>query len=406
MTKLESTPEARKCWHSACCPASNTTDSRALPRRAFTKGLLVLRTRADGIFALFAFALWLSMAAPATLRAQDSPLPQVSIGGGLQTSFVHTSPEGGDGTDQFLLNSVRLYVSGSATKTIKFMFNTEYDGSGNHVTVLDAAARFEFSDRFNVWVGRFLPPSDRANLYGPYYAHHWNVYTDGVQDGYPFVATGRDNGAVYWGQFGKVKVSGGAFDGSSANNDATLITAGRVQVDFWDPEPGYYLNGTFYGDKNILAIGAAGQYQGKVKTAAGVDASDHKTAYNVDFLLERKVGHGGAYSIEAEYAKYNNLGGYDPRYGTDDGGYVLGSYLFPTPVGMGRFEVLGKFAAARFRSGVAPLDLNYNQKTTELNLNYVIKQFNARVMIFYKDTRFDAVRTNSKQAGVGLQVQI
>ncbi len=339
----------------------------------------------------------LGAAAPATVRAQDAPLPPISVGGGMQSSFVHTSTDGAPDRDQFLLNSVRLYVSGSATKNIKFMFNTEYDGPGNHVTVLDAAARFELSDTFNVWVGRFLPPSDRANLYGPYYAHHWAVYTDGVQDGYPFVATGRDNGAVYWGQFGKVKVSGGAFDGASATTtDDTVITAGRVQVDFWDPEPGYYLNGTFYGDKNILAVAAAGQVQGS-----------NKHAWNVDFLLERKVKGGGAYSVEAEYAKYDKLGGYNPRYGTDEGGYVLGSYLFPQKVGVGRFEALGKFAVARFRSGITPaLDLDYNQKTTELNLNYVIKQFNARVMIFYKDTRFDVLKNNSKQAGIGLQVQI
>ncbi len=55
------------------------------------------------------------------------------------------------------------------------------------------------SPQFNIWVGRFLPPSDRANLYGPFYAHEWDVYTDGIQDGYPFVFQGRDNGVVYWG---------------------------------------------------------------------------------------------------------------------------------------------------------------------------------------------------------------
>src|SRR5262249_19335659 len=150
-----------------------------------------------------------------------------------------------------------------------------------------------------------------------------------------------------------------------------------------------------YGDKNILAIGVAGQVQG----------SDKK-AWNVDFLLERKVPQGGAFSVEAEYAKYSKLGGYDASYGTDDGGYVLGRYLFPSLAGPGRFEVLGKFAAARFRDGVTLINLDYNQKTTELNLNYVLKQFNARVMIFYKDTRFDAVKSNFKQVGVGLQVQI
>jgi len=68
----------------------------------------------------------------------------------------------------------------------------------NKVGVLDAIARFEFSDELNIWAGRFLPPSDRANLHGPYYANEWSVYIDGVQDGYASVATGRDDGVAYW----------------------------------------------------------------------------------------------------------------------------------------------------------------------------------------------------------------
>ena len=68
--------------------------------------------------------------------------------------------------------------------------------------------------------------------------------------------------------------------------------------------------------------------------------------------------------------------------------------------------MLGKYAQARFREGLTALDPDYDQKTTEVNLNYIIKQFNARVMIFYKDTRFDAVRTNFEAVGVGLQIQM
>jgi hypothetical protein len=330
----------------------------------------------------------------APLSAQDAPLP-VTIGAGLQTSALRTQPDEGESTDAFTFNSARLYLNGGVTSAIKFMFNTEYNGAQNDVEILDAVGRIEISEKFNVWFGRLLPPSDRANLYGPYYSHHWSVYSDGVQDGYPFIFQGRDNGAAYWGQFGKVKVSAGAFDGMSATGDDTLIGAGRIQVDFWDPEPGYYLNGTFYGDKNILAVGAAGQVQG----------SD-KSAYNVDFLLERKITGRGVVSVEAEWAKYDRLGGYSARYGTDDGGYVLGAYLFPKMVGAGQFEILGKYARARFRGGLTPLDADYDQKTTEINLNYVIKQFNARVLMFFKDTRFDAVRTDFTQFGVGLQIQM
>ena len=321
--------------------------------------------------------------------------PTVTVGGGVQTSFVHTETEGADSTDTFPLNSVRLYVGGTAAPKIKFMFNTEYNGATNAVGILDANAEFEISPMFNVWVGRLLAPSDRANLYGPYYAHHWATFQDGVQDGYPFIAAGRSNGALYWGQFGKVKASIGAFDGASQTADDTVVGAARVQVDFWDQEAGYYLNGTYYGDKNLLALAGAIQWQGS-----------EKKAYNVDFLLERKVPGGGAYSVEAEWAKYDHLGGYSADYGVDDGGYVLGAYLFPKAVGMGKFEVLGKFGQARFREGLTLLNIDYKQKTSELNLNYVIKQFNARVMIFYKDIRFDAVRADTKQVGVGIQLQI
>ena len=265
-------------------------------------------------------ALAVSIGTAPALYAQDPAPdpPPISLGAGLQSSFLHRQADDADATDHFRVNSLRLYVNGSATNNIKFMVNTDiaYGGSlgapsSNQDTrfgILDAVAQFEMSDKFNVWVGRFLPPSDRANLYGPFYAHHWAVYADGVQDGYPFVFQGRANGAAYWGQFDKVKLSAGAFDGESATGNPSLIGAGRVQVDFWDPllpEP------TFYGERNILAVGLAGQKQG-----------DAGTAYTADFLMERKVAGGGAVSVEAEWARYDQLGGYDPRYLTNDGGYL------------------------------------------------------------------------------------
>jgi hypothetical protein len=349
------------------------------------------RDKTDRYLPALLFCLLLAVAAP--LRAQTA-MPPVTFGAGLQTSFVHTSPEAGGSTDEFLLNSARLYVNGTASPKIKFMFNTEYNGRTNDIGVLDAVARIELSPRLNIWVGRFLPPSDRANLYGPYYSHHWAVYTDGIQDGYPFVATGRDNGAMYWGQFGKVKVSAGAFDGQSATGNADVLTAARVQVDFWDSEAGYYLNGTYYGGKNLLAVGGA------------VQAQSGNTATTLDFLLERKLKDGSSVSIESEYSKYDKLGGYDSRYQESEGAYILASYLFAKPVGTGKFEVLGKFAKAGFTKGISVLDSDYDQKTTELNLNYVVKEFDTRVMLFFKNTTFTGVKPNVKQIGVGLQIQM
>src|SRR6185295_5884306 len=109
---------------------------------------------------------------------------------------------------------------------------------------------------------------------------------------------------------------------------------------FWDSEDGYYLNGTYYGGKNLLAVGGA------------VQAQDGNTASSVDFLLERKTKDGGAVTIESEYANYDKLGGYYAGYSASEGGYILGAYLFGKPAGMGKFQILGKFAKATFSKGV------------------------------------------------------
>ena len=100
----------------------------------------------------------------------------------MRTSFSATDfdvddGEGGtsgDSVSDFALNSARLYISGKATDNIGFMFNTEYNSDDEEIRVIDAAAQFSFcGGKHNIWVGRFLPPSDRANLYGPYYASNW-----------------------------------------------------------------------------------------------------------------------------------------------------------------------------------------------------------------------------------------
>src|SRR2546430_9494330 len=146
-------------------------------------------------------------------RAQVT-LGPVTLGAGLQTSFVHTDTDKSTSTDQFLLNHARLYVNGPVIDGITFMFNTDYDSSSNKLTVLDAVAQIGKTPQLNIWAGRFLPPSDRANLNGPFYSHEWAEYTDGVQDGYPSVHQGRLNGVAYWGTFArKVKASAGVFAG-------------------------------------------------------------------------------------------------------------------------------------------------------------------------------------------------
>ncbi len=333
-----------------------------------------------------------------TTWAADVNLPPVSVGAGMRTSFAHTSPDIGDDISDFELNSARIYVSGKVTEDIGLMLNTEYDSVSEEIRVIDAAAQFSFSDQFNIWAGRFLPPSDRANLYGPYYASHWGTFIDGVQDGYPFETTGRADGVMYWGQFGITKVSFGLFDMENlTKGDSDVLAAGRVQMDFWDAEAGYYLNGTYYGAKDLLAVGVAAQ------------TADGDNAYSVDFLLEKKLGNDGVVTVEAEYALYDGLGGYGSPvagsgYDETGGYYLLGAYLFPQVVGIGKFQVLGKYGEATFDNTLIG---DVDQETAELNLNYIIKDFNARISLFYIDVSFDPVTGgDASQIGLGLQIQI
>jgi hypothetical protein len=341
--------------------------------------------------------------------ALSASLPPVTVGAGVQTSFKHIEvdvPTAAD-VDDFNLDSARIYLSGKATENIGIMFNTEYNGADESVGVIDAVAQFSFSDQFNIWAGRFLPPSDRANLYGPYYSSHIGVYTDGIQDGYPFETTGRDDGVMYWGQFGIVKVSAGAFDVQGLTKGSSdVLAAARVQLDFWDSEDGYYLNGTYYGDKDLLAVGVAAQN------------SSGQNAYSVDFLFEKNLAGAGVVTVEAEYAKYDGLGGYpSPRtgsYDSSDGMYVLGAYLFPQEMGIGKLQLLAKVAKAEYDYAT---NVDVDQDTMELNVNYIIRQFNARVGAFYIDTTYDpsgtgtagviaTIRPDSKVYGISLQVQM
>ena len=278
-------------------------------RYALQKGLAVFTqwVREDAVTgtrcwsltpALLALFLASGGVAPLHAQEQEDETPAVTLGAGLQTSFLHHQPAEGDSVSNFRLNSLRFYVNGQASDNISFMINTDINYGGT-LFVCPAggscAGRLRepgkrcadprcggpevgVSDKFNIWFGRFLPPSDRANLYGPYYSHHWAVYSDSLQDGYPFIFQGRQNGVAYWGQHGKVKLSLGAFDGSSTevgNSSSSLIGAGRVQVDFWDPEAGYYLNGTYYGQRNLLAIGLAAQTQSgdPVASVIGTDGT-------------------------------------------------------------------------------------------------------------------------------------
>src|SRR6185295_15230520 len=140
----------------------------------------------------------------------------VTAGIGLRTSFSKTedgAPNGTSTSNDFVIDNARLFFSGNYGKVIKGTFNTDYNSTTDSVVVMDAYVGLEFNDYFNVWLGRFLPPNDRANGYGPFYALPFTYPV--IASNYPFRENGRDNGVAIWGKAfnGKFVWAGGAFEG-------------------------------------------------------------------------------------------------------------------------------------------------------------------------------------------------
>jgi hypothetical protein len=112
-----------------------------------------------------------------SLRAQAFE-PSFTVGAGIQTDYQHNEADA-TADDQFALGHARIYLGGDITPNISAMFNTDYSATSpfDAVQILDAVAEFHTkSPMFNVWFGRFLPPSDRDNFTGPFYANEWYMY--------------------------------------------------------------------------------------------------------------------------------------------------------------------------------------------------------------------------------------
>ncbi len=349
--------------------------------------------------------------AGATIKVDDTKW--VSVGAGLRTSFVSMdegAPNGKDRSKDFLVENMRLYVNGQIHQNVKLEFNsersTDSDGDEN-IRVLDAVAKFEFSDTVNIWMGRFLPPSDRSNLDGPYYLNTWSFP---MPQAYPAIFAGRDNGVAFWGRIngGQFKYQLGAFEGVDGaptinpnhipNPQDNLLYAARFTANFWDPEPGYYNNSTYYGAQDVLALGLVYQTQGD---AAMVNNNTVDfTGWSVDGLLEKKLAGGGVVNLEFTYYDYEGnpvLGGNDAT-----GYFTVASYLLAGETGIGRLQPI-----ARYQN----LDVDRGSETTtwEVGINYVIDGHNARVSAVYSNMETDppaGSSTDRDQFLVGLQLQI
>ncbi len=337
----------------------------------------------------------------------------VSVGLGMRGSYSsveNAAPNGTSYSHNFSLDSARIYLAGSLNKSIKGMLNTEKDIAGQGFQAIDANVQISVTPELTIWAGRFLSPSDRANMAGPYYSLGGG-YWSGIASRYGFNGgyIGRDDGVAVVGSLmdGKVSYAVGAFEGNTtfkiaptATSNTThrtgsdgLMYAGRLQIDFWDAEPGYYGTGNYLGKKDILAIGIAGRSQKNGAYKAG--STGDYGSYSIDFLMEKKGVGPGALSFEAA--------GYD--YDTDNVWMMeqgraysaAAGYIFDQKMGWGQLQPFVRYQ--KFTP-----DNNVDIKKHELGVNYIIDGYNAQVGAVYSNTK-ETGKSDISAVNIAMQFQ-
>jgi hypothetical protein len=329
----------------------------------------------------------------------------LSVGAGLRASYVWSDNDAVD--DDWTLNSARIFTNAQVTKVIGFTFNTEIDkdneGDIDSIRMMDAIVRLEFSDAFNIYGGRMLAPSDRANLDGPYYLGTWDYP---FVSAYPQIFQGRDNGVTAWGYAldKRLYYAGGVFAGctdddnachTSATGDSPLLAA-RFTYNFWDRESGYYTSSDYYGEKEILAIGLVGQFQQDATGTVPGIVGDF-SAFNIDVLMQKKVFGGDVLTLEGAYYVYDTDDLVTPGLVQGESYFILASYMFDHKIGIGKFQPVVRYQ--NFDKDFAPDAEEWSAGT-----NYIIKGHDARLSAIYSEFKEDGSDTVEKfTAGVQLQ---
>lgn len=352
----------------------------------------------------------------------------VSVGAGLRTSFLAAQDQAANGTsysgDQ-VIDNMRLYFNGRGHKYIGFEVNTDVqnfylrpfvtDNNALQFRLLDAIAKFGDGGAMNCWVGRMLPPSDRANLSGPFYT---NLYDFPFVSNEPAIFGGRQDGATVWGLVSNqaLKYSVGLYDGANSivggtnPSDSPQFNA-RLAYNFLDPETGYYNQSTYYGQKDVLAVGAAVIHQNNGIYSATDGPSDFDS-WTGDILYDTKLDNGGVLTLSGAYYNYDtnvvtnnaNANALDGNAGLLVAGYMMASELRFCNV-VGRLRPLVRWQGYDHTFSQASANAAAITKGHDLELQYVISGSNARLSAGWGQRDLANGRDNINLFLLGTQLQ-
>lgn len=364
-----------------------------------------------------------------TFGKNDEGLLQLDYKGQFQMNFRDT----GSGatkdatTADFNFRRNRIALMGRYGDIMGLYVQTEFLESQNISTfnvpdskndpgfsVLDAALRFEFDDRFNVYLGKLKYNLSRENLE----ACEAPLTLDrSLFIRAPYVGT-RDNGIAIWGNFldGMLQYRADVMEGRSATTAAAPAPKSNFRYSFrghvsvLDPEKGYGYKGTYLGKKKVLTVGGAYQFEpdaAYADTVAKTGSKDYK-AWTVDGFMEYPLETIGTITLSAAYEDidfddaYKNPNADPDTFGLNgqkNGYYIKAGYMLPSiPLQFfGRYEKWS-FAALNTSTAGDTAENIYDQQVDWYGggLNYFFRDQNLKLTMEVSHTNFDHENATSK----------
>jgi hypothetical protein len=300
---------------------------------------------------------WGDAGARITFGDEDQGVLQIQYKGQFRftTRDTGSGADGEDWTSNLGFRRNRLALMGAWSDKVSLYVQTEFTEDlnidtlgvadtnlGTDFQILDAVVRFNLSPAFKLNVGKFKYNLSRENLE----ACEEPLTLDRSLFIRPAYVSTRSQGVALWGNLfdEKVQYRVDAMEGRKAVSGVTapsssLRYSARGHVTLLEPESSYGYKGTYLGEKKVLTVGAAYQYEPKV-TYVDVDTQlgeEDYQAWTVDGFFEYPLG-GGAVTASAAYEKVDLGGAYQGAnpddgatglFGEKNGWYAKGGFLLP-----------------------------------------------------------------------------
>lgn len=349
----------------------------------------------------------------------------VSLGGMLQPMFIASENDNdGDGNwdsaQDFRVRRARLRLGLKYGELVRGFLQTEVgspvDGTGLDARVIDAYVALTPRSWAQLMVGEHLAPANRQNitlsqslLAMDRPGNSYKTLTWGTRAVTRFATTTfedcdagirgdvdvRDTGATLFGEGSMTddlhwKYHLGMYNGIQADSSDENRYTGRVQLNLWDSEPGYYVKSTYLGEIKTLGVGASYDTQSDVAECPIKGTFDYGY-YTVDLFAELPLGT-GSLSLETAYQNLDlddarafeledgSMSSADPSQSQGDGIYVQAGYLIGDWQPWVEYENWDSDA----ESGKGSYDLY------RIGLTYYIHGFNANIKAGWEHVEADA----------------